>query len=231
MISTVKAIPSQRQHPVTMLSIPVHLNALTSNSAKPTKRRVRFSPSVTVQPIDCKMTQFESSNSFYSMAELDAMKLEAKALYAKPRDQSIDLDTPSSTSRLVDPMLRGFELKSCRRRVWQKVLSTNALLKYQQALASDPLNTKEERLLALAAASSKLSQSATLTAVETARLDSIQAFSYDYLVPINNEPVLVTPFLGQKKRRRISSEATEVLTRNFPKPDPGQKKRRRLPHH
>lgn len=231
-------IPSRRQYPSTLLSVPVHLNALTNSTIKQTKRRVRFNPSVTVQPINCKMSS--DSSMYYSMAELDAMSLEAKTDYAKSQEQTTESDTPSSTSLLVvDPALRGLEFKSCPRRVYQKILSTKALLKYQKALASDPLKTNEERLFALAKASSKLSKGATIIAIETARLDSVQVrelqvqarldskqvFTYNYLIPIRNESILLTAFPGQKKQRRLSSRASGI---DFPNPVQGQKKRRRL---
>lgn len=227
MISTVKIVPSRRQYPGTLLSVPVHLNALTNSTIKQTKRRVRFNPSVTVQPINCKMSSDQRRIMYYNMAELDAMSLEAKTDYAKPKEQTTEPDTPSSTSLLVvDPALRGLEFKSCPRRVYQKILSTKALLKYQKALALDPLKTNEERLFALAKASSKLSKGATIIAIETARLDSVQVFNnYDYLIPISNESILLTAFPGQKKQRRLSSKASEI---DFPKPVQGQNKRRRL---
>ena len=88
-------IPSRRQYPGTLLSVPVHLNALTNSTIKQTKRRVRFNPSVTVQPINCKMSS--DSSMYYSMAELDAMSLEAKTDCASELTKSPATTAPPST--------------------------------------------------------------------------------------------------------------------------------------
>eukprot|EP00579_Thalassiosira_antarctica_P018960 CAMPEP_0201952752 /NCGR_PEP_ID=MMETSP0904-20121228/1395_1 /ASSEMBLY_ACC=CAM_ASM_000553 /TAXON_ID=420261 /ORGANISM="Thalassiosira antarctica, Strain CCMP982" /LENGTH=219 /DNA_ID=CAMNT_0048496517 /DNA_START=188 /DNA_END=845 /DNA_ORIENTATION=+ len=189
----------QYQGPATMKYIPVHLTAFTT--VKQSRKRLRFQPTVKVQPIDCRMTKEEKSRSYYSKNELEAFSLEVKAIHALSKNlpDASSACGAHATSRdcmiglEADPALRGLERYLCPTRVRNKVLAQKALFKYHKQLNANPNQTSEEKLQSLAAASAKLSQWSTMVAMETARLDSLRAYEGDYLISIN-DPVDISPF-------------------------------------
>eukprot|EP00579_Thalassiosira_antarctica_P010268 CAMPEP_0201913986 /NCGR_PEP_ID=MMETSP0903-20130614/4294_1 /ASSEMBLY_ACC=CAM_ASM_000552 /TAXON_ID=420261 /ORGANISM="Thalassiosira antarctica, Strain CCMP982" /LENGTH=206 /DNA_ID=CAMNT_0048449299 /DNA_START=128 /DNA_END=748 /DNA_ORIENTATION=+ len=194
-----------------MRSIVVQLAAFTT--AKQSREKLRFQPTVRVKPIDCRMTKEEKSRSFYSRNELKAFSLEVKAIHtlskilpdasstcgthATPRDCMIGLE--------ANPALRGLERYLCPTRVRNTALAQKALLTYHKQLNVNPNKTSEEKLQSLAAASAKMSQWSKLVAMETARLDSLSSYEGDYLISIN-EPVDTSPFPATTKRRRVTSD-------------------------
>ena len=213
MMSPINKMTHQYQYPPPMGSIPVHLNAFTT--AKQSKRRVSFKPTVTVQPIDCRMAQEEKSRLYYSKEELNTFLLEVKAIHTLSKG----LPDPSSTSGAhattrdcmlaleADPALRGLELYLCPIRVRNKVLAEKALLKYHKNLNANPnLLASEEKLQSMAATSAKLSHWSNLVAIETARLDSLRVYEGGYLIPIN-EPVDISLFPFPAIIKRTSQPA------------------------
>eukprot|EP00579_Thalassiosira_antarctica_P009072 CAMPEP_0201902436 /NCGR_PEP_ID=MMETSP0902-20130614/54954_1 /ASSEMBLY_ACC=CAM_ASM_000551 /TAXON_ID=420261 /ORGANISM="Thalassiosira antarctica, Strain CCMP982" /LENGTH=342 /DNA_ID=CAMNT_0048436437 /DNA_START=187 /DNA_END=1216 /DNA_ORIENTATION=- len=154
----------QYQGPATMKYIPVHLTAFTT--VKQSRKRLRFQPTVKVQPIDCRMTKEEKSRSYYSKNELEAFSLEVKAIHALSKNlpDASSACGAHATSRdcmiglEADPALRGLERYLCPTRVRNKVLAQKALFKYHKQLNANPNQTSEEKLQSLAAASAKLSQ-------------------------------------------------------------------------
>jgi len=213
MTSPISMTARQYECPATMKSIPVHLTAFTT--VKQSRKRLRFQPTVKVQPIDCRMTKEEKSRSYYSKNELEAFSLEVKAIHALskklPDASSACVCGVHATSRdcmiglEADPDLRGLDRYLCPTRVRNKVLSQKDLLRYHKQLNVNPNKTSEEKLQSLAAASAKLSQWSTMVAMETARLDSLRAYEGDYLISIN-DPVDISPFPATIKRRRVTSD-------------------------
>mmetsp|Transcript_27829 Transcript_27829/g.48113 ORF Transcript_27829/g.48113 Transcript_27829/m.48113 type:complete len:225 (+) Transcript_27829:181-855(+) len=200
----------------TMRSIPVHPTTLPTVKHSQSRKRLRFQPTVTVQPIDCRMTKEEKSRSYYSKNELEAFSLEVKAIHALskklPDASSACVCGVHATSRdcmiglEADPDLRGLDRYLCPTRVRNKVLSQKDLLRYHKQLNVNPNKTSEEKLQSLAAASAKMSQWSKLVAMETARLDSLRACEGDYLISTNDAPVDISPFPATIKRRRVTSD-------------------------
>ena len=197
-------IPCQCQGPAATGSAPVHLNAF--KSSRKSNLRLNFDPSITVHPIDCKLTKTEKFNSFYSKDELNAFSLEVRAIRAEMLSavgtHATELDCMFGLE--AEPTLRGLELHLCLIRVRNKKLAQMALLKKCELNAKSN-KTSEERLISLAAASAKLSRWSRLVAMETARLDSLRACADDYMIPII-EPVHIKPFPGTIKRRRVTDD-------------------------
>lgn len=214
-------IPYQHQDPAV---IPVHHTAFPTVKQTREARRVSFKPTVTVQPVEQLVTtQEDKSRLHYSKDEMDAFSLEVKAI----RTLSKDLPAASSPCsahatrkdcvlRLeADPALRGLELYLCPIRVRNKVLASNALIKYHRNLKTDFTKTDGEKLICLATASAKLGQWSKQVAMETARLDSLRAFDReDYLIPIN-EPVDISPFPVKvtKRSRRVTCDEDSQPTK------------------
>ncbi|KAL7542944.1 hypothetical protein ACHAWF_007278 [Thalassiosira exigua] len=199
-----------------MSFVPVHLAAFQAVPQK--QKQVRFQPTITVQPLDCRLTQGEKFRSFYSKDELDSFSLEARLIQAASKELyapacAVTCGAHATTQACAagleaDPSLRGLELYLCPIRVRNKAIVKRALLKYHKKLDADP-KTSEEKLLNLASASAKLSQWSKQVALETARLDSLRACDDEYPVPIN-EPVDITPFPATvRRRRRVTQEGKD----------------------
>jgi len=212
-MSPINMMAHRYQGPATMRSIPVHIAAFAT--VKQSRKRLRFQPTVTVQPIDCRMTEEEKSRSYYSKNELKAFSLEVKAILALsnnlPDASSTCTCGAHATSRdcviglEADPALRGLERYVCPTRVRNKVLAQKSLLKYHKQLNVNPSKTSEEKLQSLAAASAKVSQWSKMVAKETARLDSLRAYEGEYLIS-TNDPVDISSFPATTKRRRVTSD-------------------------
>jgi len=198
----------------TMRSIPVHPTTLPTVKHSQSRKRLRFQPTVTVRPINCRMTKEEKSRSYYSKNELEAFSLEVKAIHALskklPDASSACVCGVHATSRdcmiglEADPDLRGLDRYLCPTRVRNKVLSQKDLLRYHKQLNVNPNKTSEEKLQSLAAASAKLSQWSKLVAMESTRLDMLKDYEGDCLIS-SNDPVYISPFLATTKRRRVTS--------------------------
>ena len=192
----------------------------TPTTMKKSCRRIRFAPTVAVQPIDCTLTPEEHSRAHYSKDEMAAFSLEVKAIHT-PSKQLPDLSScgvhESEQDCMVglqaDPDLRGIEHYVCPVRVRNRIIAQKVLLNYQRhfKFKADHSKTKEEKVQSLASVSAKLSNWSKLVALETARLDSIRAFDVDYLIPIS-EPVVISQFpaVATKRARRVTCEDDEV---------------------
>jgi len=187
-------------------AIPGYEYIAAAAPSKQSRKRLRFNPTVTVQPIDCMMTEEEKSHAYYSKSELKAISLckeqpphasSACGAHAMTQDCVIGLE--------ADPALRGLERYLCPVRVQNKVLARKTLKKYSERISADPRMTDEQKLRSLAAVSAKLSQWSKSVALETARLDSLRAYDGDYLIPIDG-PVDILPFPATTKRRRVCSD-------------------------
>ena len=210
-MSPINMMAHQYQDPVTMRSIVVQLATFTT--AKQSREKLRFQPTVRVKPIDCRMTKDEKSRSFYSKNELKAFSLEVKAVHTLSKilpDASSTCGTHSTPRDCMigleaDPALRGLERYLCPTRVRNKALAQKALFKYHKQLNVNPNKTSEEKLQSLAAASAKVSQWSKMVAKETARLDSLRAYEGEYLIS-TNDPVDISSFPATTKRRRVTSD-------------------------
>mmetsp|Transcript_1046 Transcript_1046/g.1494 ORF Transcript_1046/g.1494 Transcript_1046/m.1494 type:complete len:224 (-) Transcript_1046:59-730(-) len=195
---------------------PSSISALANR--KRSKKRLRFSPSVTVQPIDCRMTEEEKSNLYYSKNELKVSSHELKEKHnilsqEQPQHSSStynahEMSLECNIGLEADPSLRGLERYVCPIRAQNKMLARKAMRKYREKINSHPNMAEEMKILSLAAVNAKLSQWSKLVALETARLDSIRAYDKDYIIPIN-DPVVISPFLETKRRRSTSDEANQ----------------------
>ena len=208
-----------------------------------TKRRVTLRPTVSIHEIDAHaMTKEEKSKLYYTKDDLVVTNLEIKAICAlsKQLPQSpynpCSTDDQDSNSNCVlaveaDGFLRGLEYHIYPQRFRNKLLARKALLKYQAHLSKKyPDITPEQKAKAMRTASEKLSAWSHVVAQETARLDSLRAYDGDYLIPLDDLPVVcVSPFpeltIKPKRKesfeevRRVSSDDDDgdVLTRPFKK--------------
>ncbi len=205
-------MPCQYSGPAAKGPIPAHLAPFAT--AKKYNRRVTFKPTVTVQPIDCRMSEVEKSRSYYSKEELNSFPLKVKAAQTRELTETSsafgahhEITTQDGIVRMeADPPLRGLELKLCPIRVRNKLFVEKALLKVQNSLNANPKKTREEKLLSMAAASTGLSCWSRLVALETARLDALRAYEGDYLIPTDDEPIHIMrfPCPTATKRRCVS---------------------------
>ena len=74
--------------------------------------------------------------------------------------------------------------------------------------------THEQKAKAMATASEKLSAWSHVVAKETARLDSLRAYDGDYMIPLDNLPMCVSPFpeLTMKPKRKASFKEIRRVT-------------------
>ena len=172
------------------------------------KRKVTFKPTITVQPV-CNLSKDleQKSRLYYTKDDFETEKTSIRRI-AKDA-----MTAPSSSHYLSNPTLRGMEMYLCRPRVQNKHLARKAFLQYQRNINANTSMSSEEKQLRIAAASSKLSQWSRLVAMETARQDSYAAYGKDYLIPIDNNSVEITPFpsllsTADSKRRRESRRVT-----------------------
>eukprot|EP00580_Thalassiosira_gravida_P015546 CAMPEP_0201660498 /NCGR_PEP_ID=MMETSP0494-20130426/3138_1 /ASSEMBLY_ACC=CAM_ASM_000839 /TAXON_ID=420259 /ORGANISM="Thalassiosira gravida, Strain GMp14c1" /LENGTH=219 /DNA_ID=CAMNT_0048138395 /DNA_START=14 /DNA_END=673 /DNA_ORIENTATION=- len=202
----------QQQDGTAAESIPLqHDTETIFTVANQSRKMLRFKPTATVQTIDCAMTEGERSRSYYNMNEMKMFSLEAKAIILSKELPNVHSDCKAYTTvqdslvRLeADPALRGLEKYLCPVRVQNKRLARKALFVYHKKMSAVLNKTSEEKAQILAEASAKLSRWSKLAALETARLDSLQAYGLDYFIPID-EQVYITPFLVPNKRRRRTS--------------------------
>lgn len=192
-------MPHQSQAPSATCSASVHLVA--RSTVKKNKRRVTFQPMLIVQPVDCRMSHEEKSNSYYSKDELDVFHREVKEICKRAMPSN---DVPGMIG-VEDPVGRGLELKLCPVRARAKTLVRKALLKQQKKANANPNTTSEQKLLFVAKASAALGRWSRMVALETARLDALRAYEADYLIPIDS-PVDIPrfPFLATKPKRRVT---------------------------
>ncbi|KAL9178304.1 hypothetical protein ACHAXT_001732 [Thalassiosira profunda] len=218
MTSTIKMNPRQpADYSAAMNNMPAALRPIHPRGAK---RRVTFQSSVTVQPVDCKLTDDEKANAYYSKAELDRFSLEVKARVLALRTLSKALPSASFVCDVhaaardclvgaeAHPSLRGLEFHLCPSRVKNKALAQKAFLKYERSIKSDPHASREETLRAVAEASRKLTLWSRQVALETARHDSLRAYDVDYRIPVRN-PVTIVPFPVTKRRRVTAGDEEE----------------------
>ena len=113
----------------------------TPTTMKKSSRRIRFAPTVAVQPIDCTLTPEEHSRSHYSKDEMAAFSLEVKkAVSRTPSTQSACCIVHACEGDCLvgleaDPALRGIAHYLCPNRVRNKYLVRKALLKYRSGAA------------------------------------------------------------------------------------------------
>jgi len=182
----------------------VHSKAF--KKVKQSRKRLRFQPSVKVQPIDCSMTKEEKARSYYTKTEMKAFSSEVKTMMQSSSTCGAHASSAACVVGLEsDPSLRGLEQYLCPIRVRNKVLVRKSVLKYHKILTARTDRTSEEKIQCMGSASAKLSQWSRHVAIETARLDSLRAFEGDYLIPIN-APVDISPFMVPTKRRRVTCE-------------------------
>eukprot|EP00580_Thalassiosira_gravida_P021266 CAMPEP_0201678494 /NCGR_PEP_ID=MMETSP0494-20130426/46380_1 /ASSEMBLY_ACC=CAM_ASM_000839 /TAXON_ID=420259 /ORGANISM="Thalassiosira gravida, Strain GMp14c1" /LENGTH=190 /DNA_ID=CAMNT_0048161687 /DNA_START=282 /DNA_END=851 /DNA_ORIENTATION=- len=173
-------------------------------TGKQSRKRLRFNPCVTVQPIDCRMTEEEKSKLYYSKNELNVSSHELKEKHNILSQEQLQHSSSNNSAQETalecnigleaDPSLRGLERYLCPIRAQNKMLARKAMRKYREKINSNPNMTEEMKILSLAAVNAKLSQWSKLVALETARLDSIRAYDKDYMIPIS-DPVVISPFL------------------------------------
>ena len=182
-----------------------------------TKKTVSFKPTCTVRITHvCEdSTADDKSRLYYSRHELDMMKLEANALCILSR--ALPVAAASAGTHLLDrrdsiltrtravatDTPRGLELTMYPARKRIKLIAMQSLLRYQVLLDTKPNLGSDDRQLALAGASTRLTAWSTLVAMETARWDALRAYDSDgYPIPVVSEPVIITsPFPFYMKRR------------------------------
>mmetsp|Transcript_21621 Transcript_21621/g.35142 ORF Transcript_21621/g.35142 Transcript_21621/m.35142 type:complete len:222 (+) Transcript_21621:91-756(+) len=220
MASPMNMTVRQQQDHTVMDSIPLHDTETMITAAKQPRKMLRFKPTATVQTIDCAMTEEERSRSYYSNNEMKMFSHKASAIILSKELPDVHSDCEAYTTaqdslvRLeADPALRGLEKYMCPLRVRNKRLARKALLAYHKKLNAVSNKSSEEKAQILAEASAKVNRWSKLAALETARLDSLQAYDADYFIPID-EQVYITPFLvSNKRRRRTSNEYSEPVKR------------------
>jgi hypothetical protein len=179
------------------------------------KRKVSFTPTVTVHPVG-KLSDNEEDKSrlYYSRGELASITREVKAIIQLSKLPQVAGSVPNGIRSGIhncivdlqaDFALRGLELYLYPARAMNKLLRMTAIMKYQHALNSDSSLSESERSRSLADMSTKLSRWSQEVAMETARLDSIRSYGDDYLIPIAREP--------EAKRRRVTCD-NNVNTRS-----------------
>lgn len=172
------------------------------------KKRVSFSPIITVQPIEILSKQGDKTKLYYTKDEMKTFASEAKlvrrlSLSSPSRDGDcmLGLEAANTTS------LRGLELYLYpETRVRNKLAAEHLMLSYHQKLKGNKNKSAEEKIVYLAAACSKLSNWSRLVALETARLDSLLVYDGDYLIPIDTDSFDIAPFpdYSASKRRRVT---------------------------
>lgn len=142
----------------------------------------------------------------YSKAELLTMMQDARTVATSSKKlaahSGLAVDpTAASSGDLVrlgdDESMRGLEVIGNLHpaRQTNKQLARKAILKYQRLINTRHASASfHERSAMLASASAKLSEWSRLVSVETARIDSLRAFSAEYLIPVELEPVEITSF-------------------------------------
>lgn len=145
---------------------------------------------------------------YYTKSELNTMYRETRTICSLSRalapdhpdhDDSITNSNDSSVTRLLvkaarqdtifaPESLRGLELMIYPTRRKNKYLAMQSFLKYQALLnskkhAHQDVLSSEQKALALAIASTKLTAWSSLVAAETGRLDALAAYDADYLIP------------------------------------------------
>jgi hypothetical protein len=193
----------------------------THESTEPAKKTVTFKSTCTVRVPRRREDEIveDKTRLYYTRAELNMIKLEATALCMLSRalpaieGSGTHLDRRDSiinkSCALATDTPRGLERAMYPARDRTKIIAMRSLLKYQRLLDAKPNLTSEEKRLALAGASRKLTAWSTLVAMETARWDALRAHDRDdYPIPIVFEPVTITsPFPFYKKRtRRVTAE-------------------------
>lgn len=202
--------------------------AFTSlNNAQKRKKVVTMKPTVIIHDIDATVTQEEKSELYYTKDDLVMTNLEIKAICAlskhlpqTPYDDIMLCSTNNQDSKCwlaveADGFLRGLEFHIYPLRFRNKLLARRALLKYQTHLAEKyPDITHEQKAKAMATASEKLSAWSHVVAKETARLDSLRAYDGDYMIPLDNLPMCVSPFpeLTMKPKRKASFKEIRRVT-------------------
>ena len=200
-----------------------------SPSTMSAERTVSFAPSITVQPVDKLATTTEEKSSlYYSPDEMASFNQEVKTIRTLTKAQHLiateDVHDGASSAassasqskgiilspeRLSsNPALRGLELHLLSTRVKNKILAQKALLKYQRGLCYDSSKSSEDRAQCLAAAASRLTRWSTQVALETARMDSMQAYDVDsYRIPLVQCEVIIERFpISMAKKRRVTEE-------------------------
>jgi hypothetical protein len=205
------------------------------------KKRVTLKTTVLVHEIDANkaMSNEEKSELYYTKDDLILTNLEVKAICAL----SNQLPQPPSTSNCVDDQnndsncvlavetdgfLRGLEYHIYPQRFRNKMLTRRALLKYQTHLQMKyPDITPDQKAKAMRTASEKLSAWSYLAAQETARLDSLRAYDGDYLIPLDDNPLMCSspfPDIAVKPKRKGSfMEVRRVTPNDFSPPLPFKK--------
>jgi hypothetical protein len=197
--------------------------AFTSlNNAKKRKKVVTMKPTVIIHDIDATVSQEEKSELYYTKDDLVMTNLEIKAICAlskhlpqTPYDDTNNKDSKCWLAVEADGFLRGLEFHIYPLRFRNKLLARRALLKYQSHLAEKyPDITHEQKAKAMATASEKLSAWSHVVAKETARLDSLRAYDGDYMIPLDNLPMCVSPFpeLTIKPKRKASFKEIRRVT-------------------
>lgn len=126
--------------------------------------------------------------------------------------------TEASSGNLVrlgeDESMRGLEFTHPARQT-RKQLARKAVLKYQRLISnrhtSAPSHEKSDML---ASASAKLSEWSRLVSIETARIDSLDVFSAEYLIPVDLEPVEITSFPLLKFKTTEGSSKTKERSKS-----------------
>ena len=181
-----------------------------------TKKTVSFKPTSTVRITHRfeDSTMDDKSRLYYSRRELDTTKLEANALCILSRALPAAMSTGTYLLDRCDSVLtrtravaatdtpRGLELTMYPARKKIKLIALRSLLRYQSVLNTKPNLGGENRQLALASASMRLTGWSTLVAMETARWDALRAYDSDgYPIPVISEPVVMTsPFPFYRKK-------------------------------
>jgi hypothetical protein len=195
------------------------------------KKRVSFSRTITVQPIEPFSKQGDKSRLYYNKDEMNTFASAAKFIRILVRsspsrdgDCMIGLEEAATTSSL-----RGLELYLFpETRVRNKMVAERLMMSYQQKLNGNKNKSAEEKIMYLAAACSKLSKWSRLVALETARLDSLLAYDGDYMIPVDTNSFDIPPFpdYSVSKRRRVT-----VYDEQDHSDDSQRSKRRSTRHH
>ena len=184
------------------------MNSAFTRLAPSNKKRVSFSATITVQPIESLTEQGDKTRLYYTKDEMKTFASEAKLVRrlslsspSRDGDYMLGIEAANTTS------LRGLELYLYpETRVRNKLAAERLMLSYQQKLNSNKNKSAEEKIMYLAAACSKLSKWSRLVALETARLDSLLVYDGDYLIPVDTNSVDIPPFpdYSVSKRRRVT---------------------------
>jgi hypothetical protein len=161
---------------------------------KPTSKRVVFNESVTVFPIlekASEMSLAKRNELYYTTADMEMFRSEVKALCVRVIGRArfdATMKDPAMTSEehicailASEPSLRGLEKFTSPQRNRNRCTVISAVLKYHRHLSRSSLSSRKQTEC-LSECYANLSDWSLTNALETARLDSLEAYGHEDIV-------------------------------------------------